>query len=56
MMLIETFFSAFPPPTDKISSASPPLMREPSSHLEKTVSHPSSFTRAVSSDTLSVGA
>jgi len=40
----------------KNQQASLPLIREPFSHSEKTVAQPSSFVRAVSSETLSVGA
>jgi hypothetical protein len=51
-----TFFSTLPPPTDNTRIASFALSRLPLSHSTKTDGHPSSFVRAVSSDTLSVGA
>ena len=51
-----TFFSRFPPPTEKMSNPSFALMRLPLSHSLKTVAQPSSFVRAVNSETLSVGA
>jgi hypothetical protein len=51
-----TFFSTSPPPTDRTRTASLSLRRLPLSHSTKTEGHPSSFVRAVSSDTLSVGA
>jgi hypothetical protein len=51
----ETFFSTFPPPTEKTSTASSAPMREIFSHSANELSHPSSLTRAVSSETLSVG-
>src|SRR3972149_5838523 len=50
-----TFFSRFPPPTEKTNTMSPAFSRLPLSHSTKTLAHPSSFVRAVSSDTLSVG-
>src|SRR5271166_3073429 len=53
--LVETPLAALPPPTEKTSSASRPESRDPLSHSAKVVSQPSSFVRAVSSDTLSVG-
>src|SRR5258706_7817843 len=55
-MLTLTFFSRLPPPTLKTRTPSPARSRETRSHSTKQVSHPSSFTRAVSSLTLSVGA
>jgi hypothetical protein len=55
-MLADTFFSRSPPPTEKTRRPSSERRREPTSHSEKTVSHPSSLVRAVSSETLSVGA
>jgi hypothetical protein len=51
-----TFFSRLPPPTEKMRMPSLPLMREPLSHSAKIVAQPSSLVRAVSSETLSVGA
>src|SRR6188474_800385 len=51
-----TFFSRLPPPTDNTRIASFPLSRLPLSHSAKTEGHPSSLVRAVSSETLSVGA
>src|SRR4030095_6248080 len=51
-----TFFSRLPPPTDKTKIASLSLSRLPLSHSVKTEGHPSSLVRAVSSETLSVGA
>src|SRR3984893_18788026 len=54
--LAETPRSRSPPPTEKTSSASLSESREPRSHSVKVVSQPSSFARAVSSLTLSVGA
>ena len=45
-----------PPPTEKTMMASLSLALEISSQAEKVVSHPSSLVRAVSSETLSVGA
>src|SRR5215213_3690442 len=51
-----TFFSRLPPPTEKTNSASSALSRLTLSHSTNTVSQPSSLVRAVSSDTLSVGA
>src|SRR5450432_2050364 len=50
------FRSASPPPTDKTSTASSAPSRDTSSQPESDVSQPSSFVRAVSSLTLSVGA
>ena len=44
-----------PPPTEKTRIASCEESREVRSHASKLVSHPSSFVRAVSSATLSVG-
>src|SRR6202158_5239810 len=55
-MLTETFFSRLPPPTEKTRTPSRELILEPSSHAAKQVSQPSSLARAVSSETLSVGA
>jgi hypothetical protein len=54
-MLVETCFSALPPPTENTSTASLPLIREPFSHSLNVVSQPSSLARAVSSETLSMG-
>src|SRR5882724_5094545 len=51
----DTFFSRLPPPTEKTRTPSPFRRRDTLSHSEKHVSQPSSFTRAVSSETLSVG-
>ena len=51
----ETFFSLSPPPTENTSTASRGPRRDTSSQAAKLVSQPSSFTRAVSSATLSVG-
>src|SRR5436189_3472431 len=51
-----TFFSRLPPPTDNTRTASFALSRLPLSHSAKTDGHPSSLVRAVSSETLSVGA
>lgn len=53
---IETLCSREPPPTEVVSSASSPDRRDPSNHLAYAVSQPSSFVRAVNSETLSVGA
>jgi hypothetical protein len=50
------FFSRSPPPTEKTNTASFSFDRLVSSHAAKTVGQPSSFVRAVSSETLSVGA
>src|SRR4051794_7700511 len=44
-----------PPPTLKTSTASPARSRDARSHAAKTLSNPSSFVRAVSSETLSAG-
>ena len=52
----EMFLAASPPPTENISRASPADRRETLSHSAKAVSKPSSLIRAVSSETLSVGA
>ena len=52
----DTFFSRLPPPTENTSTASRAPSRDTLSHSEKLVSQPSSLTRAVSSETLSVGA
>ena len=51
-----TLRSASPPPTEKTKIASLLEMRLTSSQPVKTVSHPSSFVRAVNSETLSTGA
>src|SRR5258708_7815224 len=51
----DTFFSRLPPPTEKMRTPSSFRRRDTLSHSEKHVSQPSSFTRAVSSETLSVG-
>ena len=51
----DTFFSRLPPPTEKTSRPSRAPSRDTLSHSEKLVSQPSSLTRAVSSETLSVG-
>ena len=51
-----TFFSRFPPPTEKIRMASLALPRLTLIHSENTVGQPSSLVRAVSSETVSVGA
>ena len=51
-----TFFSRSPPPTENTKTPSAARNRLPASHAANTVSHPSSLVRAVSSDTLSVGA
>ena len=50
------FFSRLPPPTENTNSASSLRSRLPFSQATNTVSQPSSLVRAVSSDTLSVGA
>ena len=50
------FFYKSPPPTEKIKSISVDFNLLVFNHSEKTVDHPSSLVRAVSSDTLSVGA
>ena len=50
------FFSRLPPPTDMTNSASRDDKRLVRSHSTNVVSHPSSLVRAVSSETLSVGA
>jgi hypothetical protein len=55
-MFGDTLRSRSPPPTEKTNRASSTPRREPSSQPENTVSQPSSLARAVSSDTLSVGA
>src|SRR5580704_6304399 len=52
----DTFFSRLPPPTENTSTPSRAPMREPLSQAAKHVSQPSSLARAVSSETLSVGA
>src|SRR5262249_5979187 len=52
---IEALFVRLPPPTENTSTASRDPRRETSSQFAKLVSHPSAFTRAVSSETLSVG-
>jgi len=44
----ETFFSLFPPPTEKIRSASLFERRDVLSHSTNVVSQPSSLVRAVS--------
>ena len=49
------FFSTFPPPTEKTKIQSSVLRLLPLSQFTKTVSHPSSLTLAVNSETLSVG-
>ncbi len=46
--------SAEPPPTEKTNRQSFPLSRDDINQFEYAVSHPSSLTRAVSSETLSV--
>ena len=51
-----TFFSILPPPTEKTKTASCALSRLIASHSRKMVCQPSSLVRAVSSETLSVGA
>ena len=48
--------SRSPPPTESTRTRSLSLRRLPRSHSTKTVSQPSSLVRAVSSETLSVGA
>ena len=53
---METLCSREPPPTEKTRIASRDESRERSSHASKVVSQPSSLVRAVSSETLSVGA
>jgi hypothetical protein len=45
-----------PPPTEKMNTIPLASSRLPFSQFTKTVSRPSSLTRAVSSETLSVGA
>ncbi len=50
------FFSTLPPPTENTNSVSAFASREPRSHSTNTLAHPSSLMRAVSSETLSVGA
>ena len=50
--MLVTWIGSGPTPT----SMETPPGRKPLSHSEKQVSQPSSFTRAVSSETLSVGA
>ena len=50
------FFSRLPPPTEKINNKSFELRLLTLSQFRYAVSHPSSFTLAVSSETLSVGA
>ena len=55
-MFTLTFRSASPPPTESTRTASFELARLVRSQAAKTVSHPSSLVRAVSSETLSVGA
>ena len=52
----ETLCARFPPPTEKTRIASREDRREVRSQASKLVSQPSSFVRAVSSATLSVGA
>ena len=51
-----TFFSRLPPPTENTRIRSSGLSRLTRSHSTKTVAQPSSLVRAVSSETLSVGA
>src|SRR5581483_649640 len=51
-----TFFSALPPPTENTSRPSMSDRRLPRSQAANAVSQPSSLMRAVSSETLSVGA
>ena len=51
-----TFFSRLPPPTESTKIRSSGLSRLRRSHSTKTVAQPSSLVRAVSSETLSVGA
>jgi len=50
-----TFFSWLPPPTDKTKTPSLALRLLPFNQAANDDSHPSSFIRAVSSETLSVG-
>src|ERR1017187_1223744 len=50
-----TFFSALPPPTDITKMASLEFARLTFNHASNTVAQPSSFVRAVSSETLSHG-
>src|SRR5262249_38767075 len=54
-IFVETLRSTSPPPTEKIRIASSGDRLLTSSQPEKIVSQPSSFARAVSSDTLSTG-
>ena len=49
-------FEFFPPRTEKMRRVSSGLRRLTASHDSKTVAQPSSLVRAVSSETLSVGA
>ena len=51
-----TFFSRLPPPTESTRIRSSGFSRLTRSHSTKTVAQPSSLVRAVSSETLSVGA
>jgi hypothetical protein len=51
-----TFFSRLPPPTEEMKSASLGLSGLVSNQSTKTLSQLSSLVRAVSSETLSVGA
>ena len=50
------FSGRLPPPTERTKIRSFSFKRLPSSQLAKAVSQPSSLMRAVSSETLSVGA
>ena len=52
----ETFFSRLPPPTERMNRQSLLFSLLVRSHSTKTLAQPSSFVRAVSSETLSVGA
>src|SRR5271165_293972 len=52
----DTFFSRLPPPTERMKRQSRLLSLPVRSHSTNTLAHPSSFVRAVSSETLSVGA
>ena len=55
-MLTETPCSREPPPTENTRTASSARSREPRSQAAYAPSQPSSLTRAVSSETLSLGA
>ena len=52
----ETFFSKLPPPTERMKIKSLEFNLLPRNHSTNTLAQPSSLVRAVSSETLSVGA